>query len=293
MMAETSVDRSGHKADHAALIRLPTGWGVWVELMRTSYRTQVFPKHTHDYYTLGVVRHGVGTLWHRGAVRTAQQGDVVVIGPGEVHTGGVALGCEGLSYLAVHVPPELFARCSDEADIQRECVPTFRAAIIRDRRIATELCRLDALARSTPIETGEILIAAIGLLLRRYSDTAARTDIGRPPRDSTAVRVVREIIEDCYGNAAETSLEALAAKANVSACHLVRTFTQTVGLSPHRYLVQTRVRRASELLARGCAPSFAAAVTGFADQSHLTTQFKRYMGMTPGSYQRGFGADER
>jgi AraC-like DNA-binding protein len=39
-------------------------------------------------------------------------------------------------------------------------------------------------------------------------------------------------------------------------------------------------------LARGLPSSLVAAMTGFVDQSHLTRQFKRYIGTTPALYQR-------
>jgi AraC-like DNA-binding protein len=103
------------------------------------------------------------------------------------------------------------------------------------------------------------------------------------------VRRARQIIDDCYADNSLTSLAALARAAGVTPFHLVREFTRATGLSPHRYLVQTRIREARVLLARGMAPSSVAAVTGFVDQSHLTTHFKRYVGTTPASDRRGVG----
>jgi AraC-like DNA-binding protein len=47
------------------------------------------------------------------------------------------------------------------------------------------------------------------------------------------------------------------------------------------------------LLARGFSSAFVAAVTGFVDQSHLTTHFRRYVGTTPASYQRCLGRSAR
>ena len=105
------------------------------------------------------------------------------------------------------------------------------------------------------------------------------------------VHVARELLDDCYGDNAQTSLKALSLRTGVSPFHLVRVFTRAVGLSPHQYLVQTRIRHATRLLAQGLPCSLVAAMTGFADQSHLTTQFKRYLGITPASYQRCLRAD--
>ncbi len=69
-------------------------------------RPQVFPRHMHDCFTVGVMLRGAGTLWYRGANRVTHRGNVVVIPPGEVHTGGVGRGTDVLSYLAVHVPAD-------------------------------------------------------------------------------------------------------------------------------------------------------------------------------------------
>jgi AraC-like DNA-binding protein len=44
------------------------------------------------------------------------------------------------------------------------------------------------------------------------------------------------------------------------------------------------VRRARELLRQGQSPGQVAATLGFSDQHHLTREFKRRVGLTPGRY---------
>ena len=59
--------------------------------------------------------------------------------------------------------------------------------------------------------------------------------------------------------------------AGLSVCHFARMFKQTVGISPHRYVLQCRVEFARELIAGTDMPlSEIAIVTGFSDQSHYT-----------------------
>jgi AraC-like DNA-binding protein len=123
--------------------------------------------------------------------------------------------------------------------------------------------------------------------LVRHRAAAARSITAHAStREPELVQIARDIIEDCYADSAQTSLRALARVTGVTPFHLVRVFTHTVGLSPHRYLIQTRVRRARQFLVSGVPSSVVAAMTGFVDQSHLTTQFKRYVGVTPAFYQR-------
>jgi AraC-like DNA-binding protein len=82
------------------------------------------------------------------------------------------------------------------------------------------------------------------------------------------------------------SIDRLAAEAGLSPFHFIRVFRREVGLPPHAYLSQLRVRKAKALLARGERLAAAALAVGFVDQSHLNRHFKRITGFTPGHYRR-------
>jgi AraC-like DNA-binding protein len=105
-------------------------------------------------------------------------------------------------------------------------------------------------------------------------------------RTSRVVEIVRQVLEDSFASAAETSLDALSAVTGVTPFHVIRAFQAATGMSPHQYLIQVRAERARQLLAGGTSPSVAAADTGFADQSHLNFHFKKRFGITPGNYRR-------
>lgn len=81
------------------------------------------------------------------------------------------------------------------------------------------------------------------------------------------------------------SLAELAELSGVSRFQLLRGFAREVGITPHAYLVQRRVRLARQLLAKGQTPVQAAMQAGFADQSHMTRSFVRQIGVTPSRYQ--------
>ncbi len=78
------------------------------------------------------------------------------------------------------------------------------------------------------------------------------------------------------------SLEQIAAVEYLSPYHFLRLFKQTYGISPHQYIIQQRVRRASELLehTRMTVQEIAVAV-GFYNHTHLIRHFKRLTGRTP------------
>lgn len=81
------------------------------------------------------------------------------------------------------------------------------------------------------------------------------------------------------------SLAELATLSGVSRFQLLRGFAREIGITPHAYLVQRRVRLARQLLADGQTPAQAALLAGFADQSHMTRAFVRQLGVTPSRYR--------
>ncbi|MEP7083864.1 MAG: helix-turn-helix domain-containing protein [Betaproteobacteria bacterium] len=85
-------------------------------------------------------------------------------------------------------------------------------------------------------------------------------------------------------------LRALAEVAGISRFHLVRLFTATLGITPHRYQTLLRLSRAMSMLREGTGITHIAHGVGFADHSHLDRNFRVLMGMTPTQYQQRIAA---
>jgi AraC family transcriptional regulator len=80
----------------------------------------------------------------------------------------------------------------------------------------------------------------------------------------------------------DLSLAELAGIINVTPTYFASLFKQAMGISPHQYVIQQRVKRSAEMLKRtDLAIADIALQVGFSSQSHLTQQFKRITGITP------------
>ncbi|UVS79657.1 helix-turn-helix domain-containing protein [Actinokineospora sp. UTMC 2448] len=81
----------------------------------------------------------------------------------------------------------------------------------------------------------------------------------------------------------------LAARANVSTRTLERRFAEVLGLSPLRWLLRQRVRRAQQFLETSDRSiSWIATTCGFGAAANLRAHFARIVGMSPSAYRRGF-----
>lgn len=109
-----------------------------------------------------------------------------------------------------------------------------------------------------------------------------------PPRGALAPWHERRVKELLDANlAGDLTLSMLAGACDLSTRHFTRAFRQSVGLSPHQWLLQRRVDKARELL-RDPRLSLAevAIACGFANQSHFTRVFTRLASITPGRWRR-------
>jgi transcriptional regulator GlxA family with amidase domain len=79
----------------------------------------------------------------------------------------------------------------------------------------------------------------------------------------------------------------LAALSRLSTFHFNVAFRNSVGNSPHEYIIRRRMERAQGLmLSTDMALSEIAAVCGLADQAHFTRLFRRFVGESPAAWRR-------
>lgn len=100
---------------------------------------------------------------------------------------------------------------------------------------------------------------------------------------SPTVRRVKEFIDDAPEE--NITLAGLANLFDITRFQLIRSFSREVGITPHAYLLQSRVRLAKKLLSQGKRTVDVAVMAGFSDQSHLTHAFQKQTGITPGQYR--------
>lgn len=133
---------------------------------------------------------------------------------------------------------------------------------------------------------GEYFSVALNMPHSIYpiSDYYSMISICIPEKDTTGKEldiIRREII----GNPElPISIADMSEKVHISSYHMIRKFASENGLTPHKFQLQCRVRKAQELLESGMKVVDAAAAVGFCDQSHLCRVFRKQLGITPDEY---------
>lgn len=250
-----------------------------LDLVRFDNYAHSFPRHSHDFFTVGVFAKGNGRLEYRGSTWPADEGAVLAVSPEEVHTAEPRRD-HGWTYSAMYPTVELIAHAVGPATHSRPAF--FPAPVFHDEPLARELLDVQRLLRgpSPDLAAEERLLAVLRRLVARHAEP--RPVESRASAAPRAVVAAREYLHAHYSRSVK--LIDLATVCRTSPFHLVRSFRAAVGMPPHAYLTQVRSNHARDMLLRGVPVSTAAYCCGFADQSHLTRTFKRIFGVTPGAY---------
>jgi AraC family transcriptional regulator len=263
------------------LLASETGWRVQDVVCTSGPRDRPFQER-HDGVCIAAVTHG--TFRYRSTLGSA------VLAPG-----ALLLGNHWRCF-----------ECSHDHGIGDRCVsfrfaPEFLekvvAAIPGARRTSFTVPRLAPNPATLPIlaaaETArddgdaggfeEVALRVAGAVAGALSETKGRA-AAPTSRDEKRIGVVLRQIE---AHADEPlSLAELAGVAAMSPYHFLRTFRAVVGMTPHQYILHTRLHRAAVRLRQTSRSISAIAFAcGFGDLSTFNRRFQRVMGQKPSAYR--------
>ena len=210
----------------------------------------------------------------------------------ELVTGSVLIGRPGAEYMCVHehhdrgddclsfqFAPEFVHELGDPS-------PVWRSGALPP---LAELALLAELGQSVSAGASDLGLEELGILLAcRFVRVVRKNGL----RDCAASRPQRRRAVDAAhwidAHAHEPiGLGDIARQAGLSPFHFLRAFSNSLGVTPHQYLVRSRMRKAARLLTEGNRPVTEIALdVGFADLSNFVRTFHRSAGVSPRGFRR-------
>ncbi|TRM52616.1 AraC family transcriptional regulator [Achromobacter sp. LC458] len=247
------------------------GAGLPGDVLIADLRAYRYAPHFHDAWSIGAIERGRCSFTVQGHTHVAATGDLVVIAPGQVHTGGTSDA--PLAYRMAYIDPAWF---DDHARATLGGTARISGPVIRAPALCAQWLHALAPGAMDDGERREGISAALLGLLNAHGDATA-------PADSDASDVCALLRERMATDpACAPDLDALARAQDRHRTTLVKQFARRYGLPPQAWLRNWRVARARVLLRGGVPLAQAAQAVGFADQAHLTRVFKQVYGSTPG-----------
>jgi AraC-like DNA-binding protein len=228
-------------------------------------------------HSISYVRKGSFGCHSRGRFFELVAGSVLVGHPGDeyVCTHDHVCGDECLSFF---LEPELVETIGDRTGVwQIGAVPP-----LPELMVLGELAQAAADGRSDIglNEVGQMFASRfVEMLSGRSRKVAPATARDRRRAVETALWI------DAHSHQ-EINLEDVAGQADISPFHFLRLFARVLGVTPHQYLVRSRLRHAARLLADDDRPVTEIAYdVGFGDLSNFVRTFHRAAGVSPRKFR--------
>lgn len=239
----------------------------------------------HDSFSVSYVRKGSFGYHTRGQAFELVAGSILIGHPGDefLCTHDHVHGDECLSFF---LAPELVETIGGRAEVWRTgCVPPL-----------SELVVLAELGQAAAEGMSDVGLDEVGILLAsRFVEVVSGME-RKPPE--TRARDRRRAVEAALWleeSAHEPiGLDSAAARAGLSPFHFLRLFAGVLGVTPHQYLIRSRLRRAARLLADDARPITDVALdAGFADLSNFVRTFHRAAGVPPRAFRKMAKGDRK
>ena len=239
----------------------------------------------HRCHSISYVRKGSFGCHSRGRFTELVAGSVLVGHPGDEYVCSHDHVC-GDECLSFFLGPDLVEAIGDRAEIwQIGSVPP-----LPELMVFGELAQASAEGRS------DIGLDEIGQL---FAGRFVEVISGRAPKPfSATARDRRRAVEaalwiDAHSHQ-EIDLEQAARQADISLFHFLRLFAGVLGVTPHQYLVRSRLRHAARLLAdQDRSITDVAYDVGFGDLSNFVRTFHRAAGVSPLKFRRASRGDRK
>ena len=227
-----------------------------IEFVLSENINKHFDSHNHvGHYVISVVMQGTVTVCLENREVVCCRGDVFIIPPYAVHS--VRQGRDA----------RLLSVCIGTAFIEKTDSGTAED-------IFRELFEGAAGQGIFEKEQEEKLLASVRTVFHIWDKGGKEMDAGiKVLADRIAIHPEHEL-----------PIETLAADIFVSKYYLIRKFKRSMGMTPHQFHIQNRIRKAQSLLNAEQTISSIAVEMGFYDQSHFDKAFQKIVGISPSEY---------
>ena len=224
-------------------------------------------------HSVSYVRKGSFGCRIRGRTFELVAGSILVGHPGDEYicTHDHVCGDECLSFF---LSPELVEMIGDRTEIWR----------VGAAPPLPELMVLGELAQAAADGRSDIGLDEVGQLFasRFVEVVSGRSREPLPAKARDRRRAVETALWIDANSHQQIDLERAAAEAGISPFHFLRLFANVLGVTPHQYLLRSRLRHAARLLADDGLPITEIAYdVGFGDLSNFVRTFHRAAGVSP------------
>jgi len=255
-----------------------TGFGVWNQTDVSIIRNFMITDHEVVY-----MLRGESEITHEGKSYLCRAGDTVLFEPFQMYSAH-CLSAERVQYVYLHFSVEPYLLQQELAGMLRgDGSPVYSGRpfssfhFMYENLCSAEEQRLEGHALLLQLALQRTLLA----MVHQRRDLTVRYE---PPRfDSRQTEIIGEAVSHVLNHMDEpVRVAQIAQDIGVSENKMYKSFMDVLHVSPSRYFLQIKIKRARELLRQtDLSVEEISVATGFSSAFHLSRTFKEILGVSP------------
>lgn len=241
-----------------------------------------YAPHSHIQWSIGAITEGRSTFIYQGNQFTVSAGDLVIMNPNWVHACN-PISNNPWSYLMLYVDIDWLTKLRYETGaIDTPIWKDILTPIISDYDWYTGYCQMVECLFSPNrrlLEKQTAVVTYLTALMHQLAEQVVVPQANTPRKLQAIADYLKAHAFD------EVSLDILCKHSDYSPGHLIRSFKNHFGLTPHQYLINYRIQCGQRELKLGKPIAEVAFNAGFSDQPHFQRIFKKLVAATPKQYQ--------
>lgn len=265
-------------------VRMP-----YVELRKVADGRKVcYALHSHTQWSLGAITKGQSTFIYHSDHYLVQEGDLVLMNPEWPHACN-PIEDKPWAYLMLYVDRTWLTQLRYEVNAlsssEKFGKPYWQdidSPVVTDSYFYKGLCTLASCLLNPKrelLDKQTQVVEYLSEFMQSLSEEQSQSHLKIP---SAMTALVSYLNNHCTE---ELSLDNLCTLSGYSPSHLIRTFKQYFGMTPHAYIINRRIQYSQQQLKQGSTILATALDAGFADQAHFQRTFKRLVAATPNQYR--------
>ncbi len=233
-----------------------------------------FPKHYHETFCISLIYKGIETINIENQNFYSEEESITITNPYEIHSNPLLDKNIQLCFDTIYVSKDLMKYLLNGKNI------TFINRKINNS-IANQLF-ID-LKKTMNLGNSEQIEQALSQFIDFIKHYAQEKTEAYSALNFDSLKSIKDYIDTNLTS--KTTLDELARVANINKFGFVKNFKASTGMSPINYILMKKIFTSKKLINKESELTRLAFKYDFSDMSHYSKTFKRFIGISPKSYQ--------
>ncbi len=233
-----------------------------------------FPSHYHETFCISLIHNGIETININDQIIYSEIGSITITNPYEIHSNPLVDKSVELCFDTIYISQNLMQYLLNGNNIVfvNRKINNLQANVLF-------VALIEAIKSDDGKKTEELLSKFINAI-KPYAQvkSGAYSEL-----KCTALNDVSEFIDNNLTS--KLTLGGLSRIANINKYGFAKKFKASTGMSPMNYVLMKKIFSSKNLITRNAELTQIAYEYDFFDLAHYSRTFKRYVGMSPRSYQ--------